>query len=120
MNPVFLVDESSGQAVIDALRQAGYNVVGVSEVMPQAGDEAVIAYAAQTRRVLVTNDKDFGEHVYRRAERHSGVLLLRPDDDRASTKARLVLAVVAKYGGLLPGNFTVATERRVRVRQPPS
>ena len=119
MTPTFLVDESSGQAVIDVLRRAGYDVVGVAELLPQADDQTIIAHAAQTGRVLVTNDKDFGEHIYRGAERHSGVLLLRPHDDRASTKAHLAISVVRAHGELLLGNFTVATERRVRVRRPP-
>lgn len=119
MTPAFLVDESSGQAVLDALRQASYDARGVSELMPQADDQTIIAFAAQSRRVLVTNDKDFGEHVYRRSNHHSGVLLLRPNDDRANTKVRLVLAVVSAHGDLLLDNFTVATERRIRVRRPP-
>jgi hypothetical protein len=38
MRPAFVVDESTGQAVVDALRRAGYDVVGVAEIMPQADD----------------------------------------------------------------------------------
>ena len=68
----FPVDESTGQVVIDALRNAGYDVVGVGEMMPTASDTQVIAYAAQTERILITNDKDFGEKVFRWRHQHAG------------------------------------------------
>lgn len=113
----FLVDESTGQVVIEALRRIGYDVVGVGEIIPQASDTQVIAYAAQTDRILITNDKDFGEKVFRWQHQHAGVLLLRLDDESASTKAKVAEAVLRDYGERLAGNFTVATERTVRVRQ---
>ncbi|MBX7234343.1 MAG: DUF5615 family PIN-like protein [Caldilineales bacterium] len=103
--------------MIDALRKAGYDVVGVGEMMPTASDTQVIACAAQTERILITNDKDFGEKVFRWRHQHAGVLLLRLHDESANTKAKIAEAVLRDYGDHLAGNFTVATERTVRVRR---
>jgi predicted nuclease of predicted toxin-antitoxin system len=117
MRPAFVVDESTGQAVVDALRRAGYDVVGVAEIMPQADDASIMAFAAESDRILITNDKDFGEHAFRHEETHAGVLLLRLDDDRAAAKARVTLAVVTQFEAQLRNNFTVATQERVRIRR---
>lgn len=112
----FLVDESSGQALVDYLRSLGHDVVGVGELMPQALDEMVIAYAHQERRILISNDRDFGEKVFRDAYPHAGVILLRLGDDRATAKIRVLSALLRDHSRNLADRFVVVTERSVRFR----
>lgn len=114
----FLVDESTGQAVVQRLRQLGHDVAAVAEEMPQASDDLIIVKALAEERILITNDKDFGEKVYRDSRGHAGILLLRLKDDRAVIKARVAESVVHLYGDQLRDNFTVATQNRVRIRRP--
>ena len=57
----FLADESRDFAVVRALRAAGHNVVAVAEISPRVGDEVVIDRAAREDRILITEDKDFGQ-----------------------------------------------------------
>ncbi|OPZ26696.1 MAG: hypothetical protein BWZ02_01911 [Lentisphaerae bacterium ADurb.BinA184] len=71
----FLVDESAGHCVADCLRAVGCDVQLVSEIIPQAEDEAIPALALREGRIVVTNDKDFGELVFRSGLGHAGVLL---------------------------------------------
>ena len=73
----FLADESCDHAVVRALRAAGFDVVAVAEVTPRTSDEAVIERAAREGRVLLTEDKDFGQLVYASARSTAGVILLR-------------------------------------------
>lgn len=112
----FLVDESTGQAVVEHLRDLGYDVVGVGELMPRAPDEAVIAHAYREQRILISNDRDFGDKVYRDGYPHAGVLLLRLSDDRASAKIRVITAIIRQHGDRLPNSFVVASERNIRIR----
>ena len=111
-----LIDESTGQAVVEHLRNLGYDVAAVAELMPQAPDEEVIAYAYREQRVLISNDLDFGEKVYRDGYPHAGVLLLRLADDRAATKIRVVTAILEEHAERLPGCFAVASEQSIRIR----
>jgi len=60
----FLADESCDFAVVRALRSAGFDVVAVAEVVPRALDEAVIELAVLEDRIVLTEDKDFGQLVY--------------------------------------------------------
>ena len=112
----FLVDESTGIAVIRYLRGFGYDVLAVAEAMPKADDLDILARAVSERRILVTNDKDFGELVYRSGQAHHGVLLLRLRDESSANRVRVVKAILEHYEDQLTSHFIVATESAVRIR----
>jgi predicted nuclease of predicted toxin-antitoxin system len=112
----FIVDESTGTAVVAYLSDAGHDVVAVCEVMPQASDDAILVRALAEGRIVVTNDKDFGELAFRWRQRHAGVILLRSKDDSANQRVQLVKTVLEQFGDQLEDHFTVVTERTLRMR----
>lgn len=79
-------------------------------------DSAILMQAASDRRLVITNDKDFGELAFRSGQAHAGVLLLRLGDERAESWVAMVTSVLDRWGDRLLGAFTVATERGVRIR----
>jgi len=112
----FLVDESTGQATVDYLRQQGFDVFSVAEEMPQASDEEILAQATISDRILVTNDKDFGELIYRSGKKHVGVILLRLQDESSENRLRVIRAIIENHLERLQDRFVVATEKRLRIR----
>jgi predicted nuclease of predicted toxin-antitoxin system len=112
----FVVDESTGAAVVDYLRSLGHDVLAVAEAMPQADDVDILDQAARQGRILITNDKDFGELVFRSGQAHYGVILLRLHDESSSNRVRMVEIVLERYADRLADHFTVATEGGVRIR----
>lgn len=112
----FLIDESTGQAVAVHLRQHGYDALAVSEVMPQADDALILRFAVTERRIVITNDKDFGEMVYRERQQHCGIILLRLADVSAAAKKRIALSIVEHFGEQLVDAFCVSTEKKSRLR----
>ena len=64
--------------------------------------------------ILITNDKDFGEKVYRERRQHRGVVLLRLKDERVAAKINTLQRLLDVYAGQLADCFVVATETRVR------
>lgn len=64
MTARFLADESCDFAVVRALREAAFDVVAVVEHAPGAADDQVIALSVKEGRVLLTEDKDFGQLVF--------------------------------------------------------
>lgn len=64
--------------------------------------------------ILITNDKDFGEKVYRERRPHKGVVLLRLEDERAANKIAALRRLFESYAGRLANQFVVLTERQVR------
>lgn len=73
----FLADESCAGPVIRALREAGHDVVAIVEVAKGATDEQVLERALSEKRVLITEDRDFGQLVYARGRSSAGVILVR-------------------------------------------
>lgn len=112
----FLVDESAGAAIVEYLRGANHDVVSVAEQMPQADDDEVLAWAVAEGRILITNDKDFGELVFRNKRPHRGIVLLRLADERSANRVKVMRTVIERWGDKLPNHFTVATERGIRIR----
>ena len=61
MSLKFTVDESTGKAVTAYLRSVGHDVLFVAEDMPEADDMPILSRTFSEGRILITNDKDFGE-----------------------------------------------------------
>lgn len=110
----FLVDECTGPAVAAWLRNAGHDVFSVYEDQRGIDDDTVIQKAFDEQRILITNDKDFGEKVYRERRAHHGIILMRLDDERAPAKIATLHRLFAQYADQLQGRFVVVTETRVR------
>ncbi|MEZ5450821.1 MAG: DUF5615 family PIN-like protein [Thiolinea sp.] len=111
----FIVDECTGTKVAEFLRQQGHEVLSVYEQARGSTDDELIQKACMEKWILITNDKDFGEKVYREKHPHSGIVLLRLDDERASAKIAVLEQLLAHHAAELAGNFTVATSKSVRI-----
>jgi predicted nuclease of predicted toxin-antitoxin system len=110
----FLVDESTGPAVAEWLRQQGHEVFSIYDEARGMDDDDVIRKAFAENWILMTNDKDFGEKVYRERRPHKGVVLLRLDDERALIKIETIKRLLESHADRLPGQFIVVTERNIR------
>jgi predicted nuclease of predicted toxin-antitoxin system len=110
----FLVDECMGPAVARWLRGQQHDVFSVYDEARGMDDDAVIAKAFAEDRILLTNDKDFGEQVYRERRPHRGIVLLRLDNQRAANKIDALRRLLEGYAEQLAGRFVVVTEQRVR------
>ncbi len=113
----FVVDESTGQSVVDELRQLGHDVIFIHEIFPGLEDSPILDIAVREDRIVITNDKDFGELVYRSGFPHAGVVLFRLQNESAANRVRMMRQVLRSCGDKLKGNFVVASERKIRIRK---
>ncbi len=113
----FLVDECTGPAVARWLRAQGHDVFSVYGQARGADDEELIRLAFAQKRILITNDKDFGEKVFRERFSHRGVILLRLQDERARVKIRVLEQLLERHAEHLPDKFVVVTEHTIRFSQ---
>jgi predicted nuclease of predicted toxin-antitoxin system len=111
----FVADESCAGPVIRALREAVHNVVAIAEVAKDAPDEQVLELALSVRRVLITEDRDFGELVYARGRSSAGVILVRFQGHARRAKPATVVEAVTKLGPRLNDGFAVVEPGRVRI-----
>jgi predicted nuclease of predicted toxin-antitoxin system len=111
-----LVDVSAGDAIANALRALGHDVLNVRDRDPRLPDADILTWAVADGRLVVTIDKDFGELVFRSKQIHAGVLLLRLDDARNAEKVRVVEEIFNNHADQLPGRFSVYQDGRLRIR----
>lgn len=71
---ILLADENLDRSVIARLRQHGHEVLAVAEMEPGIEDPVVLSRANERNALLVTEDKDFGELVFRQGLVHAGVI----------------------------------------------
>ncbi len=110
----FLIDECTGPSVADWLKSQGHDVVSVFDQFRGIDNDEVIKKCTDENRILVTNDKDFGEKVFREGVLHKGVVLLRLEDERSSSKILALSKLLQSYSNRLSDSFVVVTEDQVR------
>lgn len=115
----FLADESCARPVVKALRESGHDVTAVAETARGATYEQVLETALNEGRVLITEDRDFGELVYARGKSSSGVILVRFHSRAHHAKPATVVDAVTKLGSKLQYSFTVIEPGRVRISSRP-
>lgn len=118
----WLADECVAPEIVRALRSDGHDVISILEAFDGAPDTFVMTMAGREDRLLLTEDSDFGELIFKRRFRHlaAGVVFIRmPTGHRSERLARL-RRTIQEYGDRLIGNYLVVGENRTRVRALPS
>ncbi len=111
----FLADESCDFAVVRALRAAGHDVVAVAEISPAADDSRVVDLAVRQERILLTEDKDFGQLVFANMQASGGVIFIRFPSSVRAQLPKMVLDLVCEAGDELIGAFAVVQPGRIRM-----
>ena len=110
----FLVDECTGPSVARWLQDRDHEVFSVFDEARGVDDDTIIQKALEERWILITDDKDFGDKIYRDGRLHCGVILLRLEDERPSSKIRVLSQLLERYSNRVPESFIVVTEKQVR------
>lgn len=114
-----LADENTDFAVVRGLRAAGHDVVAIAELSPRADDRDVIDRCHREGRILITEDKDFGQLVYASGAQASGVILLRFPSGRRSEMVDAVVDLIDAQADKLVGSFVVLQPGRARITKLP-
>jgi len=110
----FLVDECTGKKLAKLLEKESHDVLFVGDVMPSASDDEVIRRAEKDNRILITDDRDFVELVFRLGKPTKGVILLRTG---VNPEKRLKALVKLLRNYEIAEKFVVLKEDSVRIRR---
>ena len=88
----------------------------IAQTAAGSTDNAVLDIAAKEQRLLITEDKDFGDLVLN-GTRTVGVMLLRYRSTARSTLPDAVAQIVAEPGDQLAESFVVVTPAGARIRR---
>ena len=113
-------DENFPRPAVEALRQAGFDVLWIAESNPGDPDDDVLALSVSTGRTLLTFDKDFGELAYRRGlPAESGIVLFRLTPQSPDEAASIAVSALRSRDSWT-GHFSVITRQRIRMRPLPA
>jgi len=117
----FLLDQSADARLVAYLRSLGHDALRVGHDYPGGmPDPEVLSLAVADNRVLITDDKDFGEFVFHQHLPHLGVIFFRLGDYAPPCyKLARLEYVLTHYSDRLR-HFITVTPHRVRVRKPGS
>lgn len=109
----FLIDVNLGRKFTNLLQQAGYDAIFAKDLMLSISDEEILTKAENEERVVITNDKDFGELVFRLHKTSSGVILLRTLTTDSKKRFDLVKEILHRANG----KFIIIKEGQIRIRK---
>jgi predicted nuclease of predicted toxin-antitoxin system len=112
----WLADECVDAPLIAKLREAGHDVVYIADTTPGVTDIQIVSIAIRERRLLLTDDKDFGEMVVRWRRPLPGLVLLRLDAIESGRRWTRLSAAIERYSDNLFGRFTIVEDSRLRSR----
>lgn len=111
-----LADANVERALVNGLRERTHDVLWAVDLSPGTPDDVLLAQARAEDRVILTNDLDFGELVFRLGLANVGILLLRY---RVGSSAELVALLESHWPEIehrVRGHFVVATNSKLRIR----
>lgn len=112
----FLIDENISPVIGDALRAIGHDVTAATMICLGQSDRAVVAIAKAEDRVVISEDKDFGELAFRDGLFPVGLVRLVLPGMTPQEKAARLLDVLAAEAARVTGSLLVVEAARVRVR----
>ncbi len=79
-------------------------------------DDRILALAENEKRILITDDKDFGELVFKRKQKSFGIILFRAQTSNPFIKFELLMALL-KRKIPMKNQFVVLSENSIRIRK---
>ena len=79
----------------------------------------MLAIAARSQSLLITEDKDFGELTYRLKLKHNGILLIRLQDLPRMERIEIAAQKIEKHFAEFYNNFSVLDNRGIRIKTAP-
>ena len=112
-----VADESVDYEIVSMLRKNDFEVLSIDEKLKGADDEQVLSLALHENSILVTEDKDFGELVYRLNKAHLGIVLIRLSGLESKAKSQIVLKSMTENYEAMKNSFSVISANQTRIKR---
>ena len=114
---LIVADECVEYEIVLQLRQNDIPVLSIMESHSGIKDVQVLSIAVNHNAFLLTEDKDFGELVFRFHLPHKGILLVRfPNNYDHDLKAEKVVNIILQKFEDINNRFSVLDEHKLRIR----
>jgi predicted nuclease of predicted toxin-antitoxin system len=113
---MILADENIDPRFITAIRSIPIDVFSIQEHYRGISDEEILEISKNPPRIILTEDKDFGEWVFAHHISEVSVIFLRYDTPDIEKIISEVVSLLRRDKENLFGKFTTVTSRKIRTR----
>ena len=112
----FLADVNVEKDLVDFLTEQGFDVLWIPDYNCHLSDEELFKLANNEKRILITNDTDFGEIVFLQKKVSVGIVLIRVKGQRVNKKLHALKKLIKFYSDKIENCFVVISDKRIRIR----
>ena len=114
---MIIADENIDHSLITTIRELDIEVYSVYESNRGIRDEAIIESSRSPPRIILTEDKDFGEWVFAHNVKGISVLFLRYHFKETEAMRHVLIKLLSERLTELVGCFTTLTIQKIRIRR---
>ena len=114
---MLIADENIDGSFIKELRNLKLDILSIREKYPGISDEEIIDLPSATPKIIITEDKDFGEWVFAHQRKDISVVFLRYQHKDKSEIISILKSLISKGINELTGKFITITTKKIRIRE---
>ena len=114
---MIIVDENIHGAILLSLQENGFEVFSIINECSGIDDFEIILKAQGENRIILTEDKDFGEWVFAHHIKNISVVFLRYHHKETDEMKNIVVDLFSKNKNQLYNKFTTVTTKKIRSRE---
>ncbi|GAB3911345.1 hypothetical protein GCM10028803_52540 [Larkinella knui] len=114
---MIIADENIDHSIIAALRSSGIEIYSIYESNRGIRDEEIIESSRNPPRIILTEDKDFGEWVFSHHVNDISVIFLRYHFKDTQEITAIVSKLLSERFDEFIGCFTTITIHKIRTRR---
>ena len=111
----FLADVNVEKQIVDLLIRRGFDVKWIPDFDCRMEDADLVKLLNLEDRILITNDKDFGELTFLQKMDSHGIILMRVPGQQVHEKVRLMKKLLTGHRDKMVGHFIVIKKAKIRV-----
>lgn len=111
----FIADVNIEKPIVDFLSKQGYDIKWIPEFDCKIADESLLEFANKEKRILITNDKDFGDLVFLQRRVCTGIILFRVKGQQTKEKVKLIRKLLMSHQEKILKHFIVITRDKIRI-----
>lgn len=115
----YFADECVARLIITGLQSRGHNVAAASDLCRGDSDDRALALATAAGRVVITDDRGFGELAVRQKQPALGVIVLLLHQFPTGTREAYAVDRISELGERAAGQLTIIEPGKMWIRQLP-
>lgn len=114
---MIIADENIDHRIIASIRKIGIDVYSIYENSRGFRDEEIISFSKNPPKIILTEDKDFGEWVFAHQVNDISVIFLRYQFQDTELIIKVLEKLLQNNISQLFGKFTTVTIHKIRSRE---